>query len=347
VLGALLGLHTLVGCGDDDDSRVALVDSTVPDDPSPTSAPAAVDTTAGTGTPETTPNESAPPDDTAPPDPPATGVPADDLAATAHGGVLVEEFGAIDGTPALGTPATVYADGTVIFHGPSPASDPGPSLPVFLEGHVSQERIDALLALADELGLLDEPAPPTPAPSGAGVAQLRRLVIHTADGELVHEQPAPWYDTTITTSIDHPSGTTQPEDVADYIASLTDEQVAARAAMNAFSDHLWGQEFAGTTSTDGQQYVPTALAVLVLDEIPDPERDLQTVAWPLDADLGTAGEPIAGRGMRCIPVTGADLATLLPVAEEAWTPRWVQDGTTYHLGLRVVLPHELPCRFDR
>ena len=68
------------------------------------------------------------------------------------------------------------------------------------------------------------------------------------------------------------------------------------------------------------------------------------VEWPLE-DLATAGESAGdGLGIRCQVVTGDDLATVLPLLEDAnsATP-FRSGGADYTLIVRPLLPGESGC----
>jgi hypothetical protein len=327
----VLSACALVGCGDDPSSSDDIAAGTTAAATEPTGP-------ASTSGPPSSATEPSVAESTAP----TTGSTPLERRELVHDGVLVETFGGVTGDVARhGPDVAVYADGTVVQLAPMNASYPGPALGGYVITTVSDERLAELAERLDRDGFLSTPAERTP-PHDEWAQDLR-IVVHTTEGPLVHQQPDPFFDRTMTTSPDDPSGTTQPDDVAAYLSSLTDAQVAARRAMLDLADYLWSIDFAGDTFP-GNPMPITAIEALIAPG-PAPSDYTITNEWPIDVDLAMASDTVPGTDLHCLTITGDDLAGLLPVAEDAQGSRWEQDGTVFQVGLRVVLPHEPPCSY--
>lgn len=124
--------------------------------------------------------------------------------------------------------------------------------------------------------------------------------------------------------------------------TLTTEQAGARYRLLDLSAALDDLPAALGEQEVGPQepYRPQALAVLSAPA-PADEPPGEPVPW-----LGPAlpGRDGTGGGGSCTVVRGADLAPVLDAAGQArrWTP-WTDDGRTWLLGFRPLLPDEDTC----
>ena len=205
---------------------------------------------------------------------------------------------------------TVYADGRAIVHGPQILIDPGPALPNLL---VSTTDTEALIGAALDAGLLGD-APDYGQPSIADAPST--FVTITVDGQ-TYRHAANALDITADSAGD---------------LGLTDGQMAARSALAAFVAETYAQ-----VGDDGEPYDISAFGIMgwpVTAETVDPVP--QVLPWPVDLPLADAAD--------CTLVDGADAATLLETLEEATqTTLFEQDGTTYEMHFRPLLPHETGC----
>lgn len=218
---------------------------------------------------------------------------------------------------------TVYGDGRVITEGPQIMIYPGPALPNVQVQRVSRKDVAALVDRALEAGVgtqLDFGEPPV------ADAAATRFTVLTQVGPQVTEVYAL-------------------EEAAGAEHGLTEEQVAARAAMRdllaALTD-LPATLGADAVSDEGQ-YQPTALAAVVeawptAAEVPgEPE-----IEWP-GPEL--PGEPLnAELGLHCVTVTGTELDAVLAAAADAnQTTAWISGGEPYLVTFRPLLPDETTC----
>lgn len=96
--------------------------------------------------------------------------------------------------------------------------------------------------------------------------------------------------------------------------------------------------------SDDEPYVTDEMRLYVTDYQADPTLKEPTLDWPLAEPLADFGEPSETFDARCGTVSGADLAALMPLAEQAnqLTP-WKDDGQRYALVFRPLLPNESGC----
>ncbi len=217
---------------------------------------------------------------------------------------------------------SMYADGQVITEGPVIAIYPGPALPNLQTTRIEPSRVAELAQHALEAGVgeeFDYGMPPV-----ADVPSTRFTVV-TDDG-------------TETTEVYALQRGLFPQD--EQVPGLTDEQVAARSELQGLVDELTGVGGAATES-----YVPEAVAAVVT---PEADRDdgapaREPVAWP---GPPLPGDPLAGElDLSCVTATGTDADAVLDAAADAnaETPWTMDDGTTWSLTLRPLLPHESDC----
>lgn len=264
---------------------------------------------------------------------------------------------------------TVYEDGRAITHGPQIMIFPGPALPNLLVSEISDEDLAAIVDAAREAGLLAE-APDYGHPPIADAPMT--FVTLTVDGEtylhavdalgmgdgtgtdagvadegivgedLVGEDEGAGGEEPVvgdgaeTGAEDGSGGGSDPYDPPQDIG-LTPEQVEARVGLNDFLAAV----YAIVPMGDGEPYDITAFAVAGRPADAgvdvDPEFAPQVVPWPLEsvalADLG-----------QCVVVEDDDAATLLETLREAnQLTQFEDDGTTYEVWFRPLLPHESEC----
>jgi hypothetical protein len=222
---------------------------------------------------------------------------------------------------------SLYDDGLLVTPGAQTAIYPGSALPAIAQQRLSQDAIQLLIQAA-----LD-----------AGLGKDRYLQTMT-----VSDMPT----TVFTLTVDGQTHTTQVYALAFDLGQkpdgrMSEEEFQARKDLAAFlkkaNDLSWLPD--GSVTDDGI-YEPTALRIYTGPYQPDPNLTQTPIAWPLTPGLDTFGQSAENTpgGMRCGTVTGADAATLLPLAEQAnqLTP-WTSGGTQYGLSFRPLLPDESGC----
>lgn len=214
---------------------------------------------------------------------------------------------------------TVYGDGRVITEGPVIAIYPGPARPNILERRIGAADMNRLVSMAVDAGVgadIDYGMPPV-----ADVPDTK-FTVSTTDGVLTSQVFA-----------------------LDFDGGLTDQQVEARQKLRDLQAAL--TDLPGTLGADAageeKPYEPVALAALTYPYV-DPEDGLTQpeATWPGPA---LPGEPLGSRpDLRCVTVTGDDLAVVLEAAEAAntMTP-WVSDGERWFVTFRPLLPDESTC----
>lgn len=219
----------------------------------------------------------------------------------------------------------VTADGRVITQGPQIEIYPGPLLPNVQVRQLADGELDKLIAFAKEQGLLTDAAYDL-----HGIADVPTTVIRiTVDG------------TTFTVS-GYALGDAGSDDATGM--PMDDATRAGRAAMRAFIDHVTGLGDAAFTGPS-TAYEADGYRVIASPFVPGPADDWQPVEWPL-APLATAGDPVVpgDDSTRCQVLSGADLAKVLPLFENAnqLTP-FTSGDAQFILGVRPLLPGETGC----
>jgi hypothetical protein len=220
--------------------------------------------------------------------------------------------------PAVTIASGMYIDGRVAI----PMIYPGPIYTGLSERAISATGVAAIVAEARADGLLGDKVDYTSSGLAGAVTAHIRLVVDGVEHDLTGPMPTD--------------------------ASTTVTAPGTASAFTAFWNRL------GTIDTwlaadlgQSQQYSPASLAVLLA-----PPADAQgpiapsSVAWPLASTFSTFGAPFGGATYRCATVTGADLATLLPVVQSgnALTRFVDSTGAKMSLQVRVLLPGETsPC----
>ncbi|HMM42746.1 MAG TPA: hypothetical protein PKA95_12660 [Thermomicrobiales bacterium] len=241
-----------------------------------------------------------------------------------QGGGLVPREMLVTSLPLL----AVYGDGTVVTQGPVPAIYPGPALPNLRQSTITEAGLQALLAKADEAGLLAGSASYGDAPVADAPTTIFRV---TARGE------------THATAV-YALG------IADPPASADPAEREARQRLSAFlsdATSLLDWLPASDVVTRDAEYEFERLQIVTRPtgaSTATPDVQPGQADWPLATQLAELGEPYWLPDTRCVVIDGADLDTLLPALRQSNTlTEWRSMGGTWALFPRPLLPHEDGC----
>ncbi len=269
--------------------------------------------------------EGTPPDGLAYP----TGV--DDLVLRiAYVGGFVPPVVHLSGLPSF----SLYRDGRVITTGPQIEIFPPPALPNLQQSTISEEGIEAVLAAADEAGLIGQ----NREYDNATVADATTAVFTVQAGGRV------------TTVSAYALG------FGDD-ASWSPEERRELAKLQRFTEQvtdLAGFLPADAIITSDEPYPVERLQVLAepVSGLPppdpnDPTQNQPLVDWPLARPLQDAplmDLPAASPTPRCGVIEGDDAERLLPAIENSNTlTPWVSEGEEFRLSFRPLLPDEQGC----
>jgi len=210
----------------------------------------------------------------------------------------------------------LYADGRLIMQGAQDDIYPGRALPNVVVTQLTERGVAQVLQWAAEAGLAGED----------------RML-----GE-------PMLDSGVTTFVVTTPTGTHTTSVTDM--SAADPEVGAlRELIDVASNpRIW---LADDIASEETPYVAGRLRFIAFPAEPDslPDRTLVTVVdWPLDpiSTLGTSyGEPAE---YRCATIEGDDLATMLPLFQQAnELTLWRSEDVTYQLYAHPLLPDDEPC----
>lgn len=222
----------------------------------------------------------------------------------------------------------VYADGRVITQGPQIAVYPGPLMPNLVEHTLSEDALARLIELAREKGLLK-----------------------TVQYDLPGIADAP--DTVLEINLDGKSYRVSAYALAEAVdleqsAGLDPADVEGRRALREFIDALAGMP-AEDFVDDEHPLAIEALRIYAGKAVTVPNSELPgeqpAVDWPL-GDLATAGDAVENSpiDVRCQVVEGEDLATTLPLLQQANSLQTFRsEGEHYSLIVRPLLPGETGC----
>ena len=227
----------------------------------------------------------------------------------------------------------LYGDGTLLTLGAQIEIYPQPALPPVLVQHLTEDGIQRILELAEEAGLLGHDA----MYMNHCVADVTTTVFTVVADGGTHVVSA--------YALGFDEGKNNP--------CVPENQVEARKALVEFESQMadLSKSLPAGSYDDPQPWDPTGLRLYVTEGDPSTEPGLnQTeIAWPLEENLAEFGDPFGengdpGFGTRCGTVEGDDLATLLPLAQQATqiTP-WTSDGKTYGITFRPLFPDESGC----
>jgi hypothetical protein len=221
---------------------------------------------------------------------------------------------------------SLFGDGTAVTPGAQTEIYPGPALPPLVATPITDDGIQALLRAALDAGL-DQDHEYTDMGS-VGVADASTTVFtFTIDG-VTH--------VTKVYALGMLGG--------DQPTGMPDAEFAARTRLERFQASLQDLRHtlpAGSVGDD-TMFTPTGLRLFVTDYLPGDMKE-PAVEWPLATPL-SAGEPSQTDGYTCIAVSGADLESVLPLAQSAnqLTP-WTSEGTKYTVLFRQLMPDESSC----
>lgn len=225
---------------------------------------------------------------------------------------------------------SVYADGTAIVHGPTTLEYPGKALPNLQVVHLPDGVLEEIVAAAADADLL-APGPDYGMPN---VTDLPTTTVTIAVGGETFEHAA--------YALGAGPGETSADDEGMFgggESGLTDEQSAARVALAQFVQRA--NELVGATGAE-ESYAISALGVMAMPIDPATASgvegiDVQVLPWPVPATA------LSGAS-QCALVEGADAQTLLATLAGAnQLTQFEQDGVTYQVWFRPLLPHETGC----
>ncbi|BCJ48526.1 hypothetical protein Asp14428_00010 [Actinoplanes sp. NBRC 14428] len=214
---------------------------------------------------------------------------------------------------------SVYADGRVIFTGPTTAIYPGPALPNVLFRTISAAQVAELTRQAVAAGVRQGADYGQP---GVADATTTEVTVVTDAGEQRVAANA--------------LREARPDD-----ARLTAAQKQARTKLAGFLDSA--EKLAA--GPGAKPYEPEILAAVVRPYV-EPGDDLparpKTVEWPGPA---LPGEPLtAALKLSCVTVTGEQRDAVLAAAKDAHaTTPWISGGNGWTLTFRPLLPGETGC----
>jgi hypothetical protein len=225
---------------------------------------------------------------------------------------------------------SVYGDGTVIVPGPQIEIYPGPALPNLQQATITPAGMQILLEAARDAGLL---GPDAHYDLGGIMDASSAEFTVNADGR-IH---------TISAYALMEGGGEPPQGTDPAVA-------AARAKLANFQAQLGSLEaLIGSELGAWSPYRSDAVQLLVTPGAPDDGQGLvqQPLAWPLSTPLASFGEapPALFQGQRCGVVSGADVDQMMPLLAKAnaLTP-WTDDGASFGIVVRPMLPGEAGCR---
>jgi hypothetical protein len=217
---------------------------------------------------------------------------------------------------------SLYGDGTYVTEGPVIEIYPGPALPNLQAQLLTEEAIQAILAAADEAGLLDGDA--------------------TYDYPCITDMPS----TVFTTNAGGRTSVVSAYALGTGGGECQNTDTEARANLADFQAKLGDLSWLPEGSVGPQEtFAFDELRIYVSPYVADPQLPQQAVDWPLEPGLADFGRPEpALADTTCGTVSGTDLETLRPLAESAnqLTP-WSSDGKEYRLIFRPLLPDESGC----
>lgn len=215
----------------------------------------------------------------------------------------------------------LLGDGTVIVPGVIIEIYPGPAIYPLQAARISEGQIQELFVAADEAGLID--------------------------AEIDYGQPGITDVPTTTVSLTINGRTVSQsayalsyQDAPD--PDLSDENVAAREALQGFIDTAQGIAGAGS-----EQYVPTGVVAYRLSDESAPPvdegLDQEPRPWPITT--APAATSSATGVATCIAVTGAEAETLLDALVEAneLTPWLIGSDPPSRMAFRPLLPGDPGC----
>jgi hypothetical protein len=222
-----------------------------------------------------------------------------------------------------GLPGATIADGKFIDGMIAiPTIYPGPIYIGLSTRAISAAGIDAIVAEAERDGLLGSKTDFSTGPLAGAVTAHITLIVNGVTHDLTGSLPGD--------------------------GSTSASAPATPAAFEAFWNRVtsidtWLTADLGTS----ESYTPTSVGVMLTPPVDAPKDfTVQEKPWPLPGTFAKFGSAMGVAPYRCGVVTGADLATLLPVVQDANQLTRFVDSTKAKVGLQVevLLPGEpSPC----
>lgn len=232
---------------------------------------------------------------------------------------------------------SLFDDGTLFRLGPTIAIYPPPALPNVTRMRINQAGIDAIMERAQQAGLNQAQSIANTmvmdAPTTIFTYNDNGTLVKTTAGALIADAPLPsdWDAATI-----------------DIYNNLLDLQ----AFLSGVDAHLP----AGAVIEQNMPIAPDRLQVVSFVANPEqplpsgvPDLNQPPIAWPLSIALADFGAPWLALGgasqpMHCAEISGEDAAAVVAAAQTGnFNSPWTDDGVTYGLLMRPLLPDEAPC----
>lgn len=232
---------------------------------------------------------------------------------------------------------SLFDDGTLFRLGPTIAIYPPPALPNVTRMRINQAGIDAIMERAQQAGLNQAQSIANTmvmdAPTTIFTYNDNGTLVKTTAGALIADAPLPsdWDAATI-----------------DIYNNLLDLQ----AFLSGVDTHLP----AGAVIEQNMPIAPDRLQVVSFVANPEqplpsgvPDLNQPPIAWPLSIALADFGAPWLALGgasqpMHCAEISGEDAAAVVAAAQTGnFNSPWTDDGVTYGLLMRPLLPDEAPC----
>jgi hypothetical protein len=220
---------------------------------------------------------------------------------------------------------SLYADGLIVMEGAQIAIYPGPAISSVFSMKVNGDGLGRIIEAARRAGL-DGPDRTYDLPTIADAGTTTFTFIEDGRRHVISAYAL---------GMD-PSDPSIPEAERKARATLVELQTKLQTLQN------WLPE--GSLSAE-KAFDYQGLAVIVSTEPVEEQLEQQDLTWPLDRPIAELAKPAATVPVvSCFTVEGQDLATLRPFVERAneLTP-WKDDGETYWLRFRPLLPDESGC----
>ena len=234
---------------------------------------------------------------------------------------------------------SLYDDGSLYRLGPTIAIYPPAALPNLTRMRLNQAGIDAIMEQAKAAGLEHSQSVANTMvmdlPTTVFTYNDNGTMVKTTAGALISDAPIPpdWDE----------------QDTATY-NNLLD--------LRAFLSGIDGSLPEGSVLEPDVPIDPERLQIVSF--VPDPAQPLASnvpdleqpsIEWPIStplADLGTPYHKISGEAiptMNCAELSGADLVEVVAASRTGnFTSPWKDDGVTYGLLMRPLLPDEVACQ---
>lgn len=230
---------------------------------------------------------------------------------------------------------TIAGDGTVVVQGAQIDLFPGPALPPVMSRRLSEAGMQLILERIAETGFFAADAEFLGAQMGVADASNTVFTLHADDRDV----RVSVYALGFFAGQDPPPGLPERERQAHAVLAPLAEQLTALDQLVPAS--AWEE-------TDWHPYQADALRLLVRNVDAEPPGDAgipsEPMAWPIDADPATFGEPYPPLdGSRCGAVTGDEaIAWYEALATANQLTRFTAGDHAYSVLARPVLPGEEP-----